>query len=269
MTPSLDELRAFIDRGWIGVPGTTLRREDEKKARELVGFLREATFLLDRDRAGRSRELRVVDAAAGKGYVGIALAQREGLHVTLLERDAGRVAAMVAACHALAIPLERIDARAADVGDQSAWPAAPDLVVSLHACGNATDLVIEHVVAARARAVLIAPCCVAGDLPAARRAQSRAEAAGLNRHAEIRRRIVEAHVLAERVLRLESSGYKVELVPFAAPTVTPYNVAIRALVSREPERIARTRSTLARLRGDGESNDTGGGAGNGNGNGND
>lgn len=246
MFDSLDELRAFIDKGWIGAPGATLRREDEKKARELVGFLREASFLLQR--VSKNRERRVVDAAAGKGYVGLALAARDEARVTFLERDAGRVEAIRAAASALGVPSSRVDARVADVGASEDWPEEPLVVVSLHACGDATDRVIERATAAGARAVLVAPCCVAGDLPAAKRARARAEAAGVERHAEVRRRLIEAFVLAERVLALESAGYKVELVPFASPTVTPYNVAIRGITSREPERMKRTANALDKLR---------------------
>lgn len=247
MFESLEDLRAFIDKGWIAAPGATLRREDEKKARELVGFLREASFLLQR--VAKNRERRVVDAAAGKGYVGLALAARDGARVTFLERDAGRVDAIRNAATALGVPDERVDARVADVATSDAWPEQPLVVVSLHACGDATDRVIERAAAAGARAVLVAPCCVARDLPAAKRAIARAEAAGLERHAEVRRRLIEAFVLAERVLALESAGYKVELVPFAAPTVTPYNVALRGITSREPERMKRTATVLSKLRG--------------------
>ncbi len=254
MSIVLEDLRAMIHLGWIGAAGTTLRREDEKKARELVGFLREATFLIDsfaraRARTRTKRELVVVDAAAGKGYVGVALARAgTGVAVTALERDASRVEAIRHACGALGVPRERVDARVADVSDSAAWPASPDVVVSLHACGDATDRVIDRSIACGARALLVAPCCVAGELPAAQRAEARAARDGLDRHGELRRRFVETYVLGERVLTLESAGYKVALVPFAAPTVTPYNVAIRATVSREPERIARTSEALARLR---------------------
>jgi hypothetical protein len=241
----LEALRAMIDRGWIAAAGTTLRREDEKKARELVGFVREASHLASRG-AGP-----VNDAAAGKGYVGMALARADGaLVVTFLERDAGRVEAIRVAADRLGVPRERVDARAADVGDASAWPESPRLVVSLHACGDATDLVIARAIAAQARAMLVAPCCVAGSLPAARRAERRAESLGLDRHAEVRRRLVEALVLGERVLALEAAGYDVACVPFAAPTVTPYNVAIRATRAPARERMKRAAETLANLTSD-------------------
>lgn len=251
MRLSVNELRAMIDRGWIGVPGTTLRREDEKKARELIGFVEQAFFLLAKTSA-RIREasptMTVVDAAAGKGYVGVAIAMHSEARVIGIERDPKRVEAMLQAAAKLEISPPRIEGRSGDVADPALWPSSPDLVLSLHACRDATDLVIERAIGANARMLLIAPCCVSGDLPAAQRAYARTEAAGLERHAEVRRRLIEGYVLGERTLALESAGYKVELLPFAAPTVTPYNVAIRAVASRERERMARTTEALKRLR---------------------
>jgi DTW domain-containing protein YfiP len=244
MDDELERLRAMIHRGWIAASGTTLRREDEKKARELVGLLREARRLLGRGR-GRNRKADgpVVDAAAGKGYVGMALALeavRAGspLVVRFLERDARRASAITAAAELLGAPREGIDARAADLSDADAWPDAPRLVVSLHACGDATDRVIERAIAARAEAVLVAPCCVRSTLAASRRAERRAAALGLERHAEVRRRFVEAMVLGERALTLEAAGYDVACVPFAPPPVTAYSVAIRAARAPSPERMA-------------------------------
>lgn len=234
MLDSLEALRDFIARGWIGTPGTTLRREDEKKARELVGLVRETAFLLAQP---RSRNGAIVDAASGKGYIGLAIAARTGRRVSFFERDPVRTAATLRAADALGIDRALVDARTTDVGAREAWPEAPALVVSLHACGDATDRVIAESVAARARAILVAPCCVAGDLPAAKRALARAEAAGLDRHAEVRRRLIEGFVLGERILTLEAAGYQVEVVPFASPSVTPYNVAIRGTVAPAPERM--------------------------------
>jgi len=248
----LERLGAMIDRGWIAAPGTRLRREDEKKAHELVGFLREARLLLARTRARGA----IVDAAAGKGYVGMALAL-DDVHdaratldardaVCFVERDPARARAIGEAAERLGLT-DRIDVRAADVADARAWPVAPRLVVSLHACGDASDAVIARAIAAGARGVLVAPCCVRATLPAARRAERRAAAIGLDRHAEVRRRFVEASVLGERALALEAAGYAVECVPFAPPTVTPYGVAIRAKYAPATARMARARDALDAL----------------------
>ena len=63
------QIEATLHRGWIGAPGTRLRDEDRKKAQELGPLLGELS-------AGVGRKPRLlVDAAAGKGYVGLLAAE--------------------------------------------------------------------------------------------------------------------------------------------------------------------------------------------------
>src|ERR1019366_9502486 len=94
-----------LHRLYIGAGGTSLRTEDRKKASELVGFLVEIEHFLKATRGDRPFHL--VDAAAGKAYVGLLaaeffLAKRVGpTLVTLIEREARRAAACrLAACGA-------------------------------------------------------------------------------------------------------------------------------------------------------------------------
>jgi hypothetical protein len=247
----LDRLRDILARGFIRAEGTSLRVEDEKKALELVGFLAELSRAFIR--APAREPAVVVDAAAGKGYVGLVLAllgetrANRDVHVTFIERDPRRIEHIREAARALAVPDATIAPKAADVADPSAWPEEPHLVCSLHACGDATDRVIDRASQAHARFIVIAPCCVTSQLPAAMRAERRAEALGFGKLPEVRRRFAEAHVLGERALALEAAGYVVETVPFVAPTITPYNVALRATRSGDRDRAARARGALARL----------------------
>jgi len=136
---------------------------------------------------------------------------------------------------------------AGDAGDAALWPDEPDVVVALHACGEASDLIIDQAVAVRARHILVAPCCVADTLPAARRAVARADSMGLPPQAGVRRRFIESLVDAERTLRLEAAGWETLVVPFVAPTVTPHNLIIRARRVGEPERMRVAAERLARL----------------------
>ncbi len=238
----LPTIRGLLAGAWIAAEGTTLREEDEKKALELVGFLREAAHLLRPSAKRRT----VVDAAAGKGYVGLLLA-RLGHRVTLLERDPKRVESLCEAASRLDVA-SRVVAKACDVADLAAWPEAPWLVASLHACGDATDRTLAGAIASRARHVLVAPCCVAAQLDAATRASAHAERLGIAHFSEAKRRVVEGMVLGERALVLEAAGYKVEPVAFVPPTVSPYNVALRGTRVDEPARRARAEVALRRLR---------------------
>lgn len=238
-------LEELLARGWIAAPGTSLRDEDRKKARELVGIL--AEVMRAEARCPRAQEtVTLVDAAAGKGYVGvIASTLSPRLRVRAIERDPRRLALMQEAAARIG---GRVEAIAGDVGDQAAWSGEVDVVIALHACGDASDLVIERATAANARSILIAPCCVASKLPAAQRANARAEALGMPR-GEVRRGFIESLVASERMLELEARGWRTEVVPFAAPSVTPYRHLLRAERLGEPGRMGVARGRLLGLQG--------------------
>jgi hypothetical protein len=237
---NLDEIERAIWRGWIGVDGAVLREEDRKKARELVGWLEEIERAIER--ISKNKKLHIVDAAAGKAYTAALvqlLAPDRIANVRAIEREPDRVQRITEAAKRLNVS---IDAIAGDVGDRSLWPDEPDLVVALHACGDASDRVIDRAAAVKARFVLIAPCCVAADLPSARRAADRAEKMGLPRAAEIRRPFIESLVMAERTLELEARGYHTEVVAFAPKTA--HGVVLRAMRVGEPGRMRRSKAQL-------------------------
>jgi hypothetical protein len=236
--PELVDVCAWIDRLFIAAPGANLRDEDRKKARELAGLLVEIDWAVRRVSA--KRELVLVDAASGKGTVGLLTAAlllgpaARAARVVLIERDERRVelARVAAARLRPDAPKVRFDFVVGDVADPTCWPAAPDVVVALHACGEASDLVITRATAVEARFVLVAQCCVAAGIPVAVRAEAKAESAGVSTKAEIRRKVIEALVASERLEALEASGYLVDAVAFTPPTVTPMNLLLRA--ARQP-----------------------------------
>jgi methyltransferase family protein len=137
----------------------------------------------------------------------------------------------------------RLTLIAGDAGDLAHWPADPELAVALHACGAAADGILAAATAARARRVLVVPCCTPSPDDAARAA----EKLGLPRHAAVRRAFVESFVAGVRTLRLEAAGYETEVVAFVPPTVTPYNLLLRARRVGEPGRMAAAAERLARL----------------------
>ncbi len=235
-------MEAWLDRLYIDAAGAGLRREDRKKAAEITALLAEVA----RAAARLPGDLVLVDAAAGKGYVGILAAKLvlepmgRRTRVIALERDPARVAAAAAAATRAGVALE---ARGADVADREAWPPDPSLVVALHACGAAGDALVDAAVAARARAILAVPCCTG----ASAEADAAAERLGLPRHAPVRRGFTETYVAAIRTLRLEAAGYQTEVVSFVAPTVTPYHLLWRARRVGEPVRSREAAARLARL----------------------
>ena len=246
----LDEL---LHRLFIDAPATSLRDEDRRKSDEMAGLLAEVAAAVAR-RACKG-EFVLVDAAAGKAYVGLLAAELilaprgRPARVHVIEREPGRVAACRDAIARLRAPSLAIEVVAADVADPAAWPSEPDLVVALHACGQASDVIIDQSLAVRARTLLLVPCCTSKDVSAAALAQRRADQLGMPRHAEVRRRFIQSVVDAERTLRLEAAGWQSTVVSFVAPTVTPHNLLWRAERVGEPGRMAEAAEQLARLRG--------------------
>lgn len=246
-SPSLDDVEAALARAFIAAEGTSLRREDRKKVVEVHALLEEIARLA----RGRRRTMTIVEAAAGKAYVSLlasslVLAPRGVEHVVVaIDRDADRVRAAREAAARLGASA-RFEAREAAIED-AAFPEAPSLVVALHACGPASDAVIDATIAAEAKQALIVPCCTARGVRAGEATERVADAHGVPRQGGVRKRLREALVLAERVARLEAHGYATDVVDFVPPHVTPYNVLLRARRVDEPVRRRDAERALARL----------------------
>jgi len=248
----VNDVERWLDRLYIDAEGAGLRDEDRKKAVEVSAMLGEIERAARR--LSRRAPLLLVDAAAGKSYVGLLAArlvfEPMGVAATVvtIERDAGRAAIARAAIARLGTSIP-IECRAAEVGEAEAWPEEPSIVTALHACGAAADAIIDRAIAVRARQLLLVPCCTSRGVEAAVRAEASAGAFGIPRHAPVRRRFIQAMVDAERTWRLEAAGYETEVVELVGATVTPHNLLWRARRVGEPTRMAAAREALAKLRG--------------------
>jgi hypothetical protein len=249
---TLATVEEALFRLYIGARGTSLRKEDRKKATEVLAFLAEIERLVPR----RKKRLTLVDAAAGKAYVGLLAGElvlrprHLAAEVVLIERNDKQASACRQAIAGLPSAEIQYVVQEADVGDSAVWPREPDLVVALHACGAASDATIDSAIAAKARHLLLVPCCTSNKVPAAGLAIRRAEGWGVPHHAEVRRRFVQAIVDAERTLRLEAAGYETTVVPLVPPTVTGHHLLWRARRVGEPSRMRRAATDLAHLRGE-------------------
>ena len=236
------DIEEALHRLYIAAPQASLRKEERKKAAELAGMLDAIDKLVKTTASGRP--LRLVDAAAGKAYVGLLAAElilakksRRG-QVTLIESDGGRAAACRQAVAGVRAPGVEIAVVEADVADAWAWPQGPDIVVALHACGPASDQVMRQAIACQARHLLLVPCCTSKNVAATALAVRRADALAVPRQAEVRRRFIQSMVDSERTLALEAAGYETCVVPFVPPTLTPHNLLWRARRVGEPRRMA-------------------------------
>ena len=241
---STPELQALFSLAYGGRPEARLRPEEERKSRVLPGVLQEALRLL----SPRGTPL-VVDAASGRAPLALTLAaacRDAGLNLIAIDRSEAFGAAAASAFARLPTHASRLETRMGDVGDASLWPSEPDLVVSIHACGTASDLVITQATAAGTKHILLMPCCVSSAVPSAARADIAATAlcfeGGLTQ-----KRFRDVYTLNERRLVLEASGYKTDVVALCPESATPYNLALRGVRAHEPVRMRRARQALEAL----------------------
>ncbi len=235
-----EQVSQLLHTVFIDAPGTQLRREDLKKVDELTAFLNELA------RLGTKGPL--VDAAAGKSYLGVLAAHLLPIaSLTVIERNAQRISDSQHAIERLGLTT-RATVQLGDVNELQHWPESAATVVGLHACGAASDAIVDAAIAREATTVLLVPCCYGADISFWSHALTHADRLGLPRSAELRKPFVQSLIMAERVLRLQAAGYDTTVAPLVPPTVTPHHLLIRARRVREPVRMAQARSQLETLR---------------------
>jgi len=250
VTDRAAEVERWLDLLYVAADGAGLRQEDRRKALEVAAMLEEIERAVLR-LSSRS-PLVLVDAAAGKSYVGLLAAKLllepmgRNASVVAIEHDPQRVALSRRAVDRLQTTIP-IACQAADVADMSAWPEKPSIVAALHACGPAADAVLERSIATEAQMLLLVPCCTSRAVAAAVRAEAHATRLGIPHHAPVRRRFIQALVDAERTWVLEAAGYETEVIEFVGATVTPHNLLWRARRVQEPVRMAAARRALETL----------------------
>ncbi len=116
-----------------------------------------------------------------------------------------------------------------------------DLVVSLHACDIATDIVLNTAVRLSARAVLSTPCC-----QKYLSARIKNEALSfVTEYGHLKRKLCDALTDGLRALYLEKEGYSVEVCELTDPQDTPKNTLLRAVRSRKKNEASEKRYEAA------------------------
>ena len=115
-------------------------------------------------------------------------------------------------------------------GDVSRYDAGEHvhLVLSLHACDTATDLVLSRAVHWGADVILSTPCCH-HEL---NHALDCAPLAFISSHSMLRQKLCDAATDALRLKYLEASGYSVAALELIDPEETPKNILLRGLRDR-------------------------------------
>jgi hypothetical protein len=215
-----------------------LGRIDPRKAAQVAALVE----LVRHQVTGAGRSRMIVDVACGKSYLVHALAAlvRPRARYVGIDRDPSRIAHCTTAARKLGLPEAAADFRVGSV-DALTLDVRPDVMMALHACGDATDQAIERAIATRARHVFIVPCCHR------RPSRSVAIANGLPTHGVLRGRLTDALADSRRALRLETGGFEVVAVEFVTSAVTPHNLLLRGRFVGVTARIDRAHAALERL----------------------
>lgn len=178
-------------------------------------------------------DILIYDLCCGKSYLSFAvyyyLTAVKGRRVKLVGIDLKRD--VIDWCSALAKELGYVGMTFIyDDVKNTPKDISPDMVISLHACDIATDIVLDSAIELGAKVVLSTPCCH-------RYLNDKVEAKELEfvtRYPQLRNKLCEALTDAIRLKRLEMGGYSVTALELTDPDDTPKNTLLRAIKTDMP-----------------------------------
>ena len=230
---SLDKKKNYILNGdeeflkALGISSADGRIHDKKqgKFRQINRFLEHIEDLAS---TLPDDEVVIYDLCSGKSYLSFAvyyyLTEIKKRNVYMLAVDLKRD--VILWCEELAKKLgyAGMHFKVQDISTLSP-DRAPDMVISLHACDVATDIVLEHAARLGAKVILSTPCCH-------RYLRDRINAEELKfitDYPHIANKLAEAATDALRIQRMKSFGYEVSALELTDPENTPKNTLIRAV----------------------------------------
>ncbi len=231
---SLDKKKNYILTGGepfliaLGISDKSGRVHDKKqgKFRQINRFLEhiEATY----GELRREGELLIYDLCCGKSYLSFAVYY----YLTVIKERCVRL---------VGVDLKRdvidyCNATVRECGFTGMWfycddiknlprDRVPDMVISLHACDVATDIVINAAAELGAGVILSTPCChryLNGKVAAT-------ELSFVTRYPHLANKLCEALTDSLRAARLRAYGYSVTVCELTDPENTPKNTLIRAI----------------------------------------
>ena len=175
-----------------------------------------------------SGELVVYDLCCGKSYLSFAvyhyLKNVMGREVKMYGVDLK--ADVIEYCNTVARDVG-FDTLEFYCGDITKYECAekPHLVISLHACDIATDIVLDKAIAEDAKVILSTPCCH-HELNHTIKCKP---LSFVTEHSMLRQKLCDAATDALRLKRLEANNYSCVAVELIDPEETPKNILLRAI----------------------------------------
>jgi SAM-dependent methyltransferase len=213
----------------LGISDKTGRVHDKKqgKFRQINRFLEHIEEIYTK--LPYDGEILIYDLCCGKSYLSFAvyyyLTEIKKRPLRMLCIDLKRD--VIAWCEGVAMELNYSGMQfVCDDISNTPRDTAPDMVISLHACDIATDIVINHAIALKAKIILSTPCChkYLNDKIKAE------ELKFVTEYPQLRNKLCEAITDAIRLARIEAAGYRVSALELTDPENTPKNTLLRAVL---------------------------------------
>ena len=216
----------------LGISSADGRVHDKKqgKFRQINRFLEHIEEVYSH--LPKNGEIKIYDLCCGKSYLSFAvyyyLTEKKGRKVYLYGADLKRD--VILWCDALAKEMG-FNGMHFEVGDilKIVPQEKPDMVISLHACDIATDIVINTAMRLDAEIILSTPCChrYLNDKIATK------ELSFVTEYPHLTVKLCEAITDALRLARLKAGGYSVMALELTDPENTPKNTLIKAIKNRK------------------------------------
>ena len=200
---------------------------DKKQAkfRQINRFLE---IIRDTEDKLPTSRIRICDLCCGKSYLSFAayhyFANVRKMEVSMTGIDLKPD--VVENCNAVAraVGFDGLEFICMDVNDYEP-EERPSLVISLHACDIATDIVLCKAASWNADVILSTPCCH-HELNHSIDCE---QLSFITEHSMLRQKLCDAATDALRLCRLEAEGYSTSTLELIDPNDTPKNVMLRAI----------------------------------------
>ena len=232
----------------LGISSADGRVHDKRqgKFRQINKFLEYIEELYGR--LPQDGDITVYDLCSGKSYLSFAvyhyLTAVKGRRVAMMCVDLKRD--VILWCEGLARELGYVGMRfSVENIKEMSLNQSPDMVISLHACDVATDIVLDTAVRLRAKIILSTPCChryLSSKI-------SSPELSFVTAYPHLKNKLCEAITDALRLARLRAAGYSVSAPELTDPENTPKNTLLRAFIDERvgEDELSRARAEYDRM----------------------
>ena len=176
-------------------------------------------------------EIRICDLCCGKSYLSFAVyhyfANVLNMKVRMTGVDLKKDVVEYCSEIAKKLGFDGLDFICADIRAYVS-DTKPELVISLHACDTATDIVLEKAMEWNTSVILSTPCCH-HEL---NHKLNCPELEFIAKYSMLRQKLCDAATDAMRLMLLESNGYSTDALELIDPEDTPKNIMLRAIKRR-------------------------------------